>query len=149
MTDWQLVWLGTIAIAVAVMAALQVAALSVLIRMVLQAVKAIQKLDRDLTPLLEKAHRIADDAARTSALAAAQAERIDALVTSATERVDETLDDDRGHGGRVGERGVPGGRGHAGHVDVVLDRERRPGERARGRHRPRRRDPGDPHRPVA
>jgi hypothetical protein len=91
-TDWQLVWLGTIAIAVAVMAALQVAALSMLIRMVLQAVRAIQKLDRDLTPLLEKAHRIADDAARTSALAAAQAERIDALVTSATERVDETLD---------------------------------------------------------
>jgi hypothetical protein len=91
-TDWQLVWLGTIAIAVAVMAALQVAALTVLIRMVLQAVKAIQKLDRDLRPLLEKAHRIADDAARTTALAAAQAERIDALITSATERVDETLD---------------------------------------------------------
>ena len=92
MTDWQLVWLGTIAIAVAVMAALQVAALGMLIRMIQQAVRAIQKLDRDLTPLLEKAHRIADDAARTSALAAAQAERIDALVTSATERVDETLD---------------------------------------------------------
>jgi hypothetical protein len=91
-TDWQLVWLGTIAIAVAVMAALQVAALGMLIRMIQQAVRAIQKLDRDLTPLLEKAHRIADDAARTSALAAAQAERIDALVTSATERVDETLD---------------------------------------------------------
>jgi hypothetical protein len=91
-TDWQLVWLGTIAIAVAIMAALQVAAVGMLVKMVLQAVRAIHKLDRDLTPLLEKAHRIADDAARTSALAAAQAERIDALVTSATERVDETLD---------------------------------------------------------
>src|SRR5579863_3281900 len=74
------------------MAALQVAALGMLIRMIQQAVRAIQKLDRDLTPLLEKAHRIADDAARTSALAVAQAERIDALVTAATERVDETLE---------------------------------------------------------
>jgi hypothetical protein len=90
-TDWQLVWLGTIAIAVAVMAAIQVAAVFVLIKAVLEAVKTVQKLQRDLTPLLEKAHRIADDAAKTSALAAAQAERIDALVTSATERVDETL----------------------------------------------------------
>jgi hypothetical protein len=91
-TDWQLVWLGTIAIAVAVMAALQIAAAGVLIKTILQALRTIQKLERDLTPLLEKANRIADDAARTSALAAAQAERIDALVTSATDRVDETLD---------------------------------------------------------
>lgn len=92
MTDWQLVWLGTIAIAVAVMAVIQVAAIGALIKMVRQAAQAIQSLEHELKPLLEKAHRIADDAARTSALAAAQAERIDALVTSATERVDETLE---------------------------------------------------------
>lgn len=92
MNDWQSIWLGTIAVAVAIMAAIQVVAIGVLIKMVLQAVKSVQKLERDLTPLLEKAHRIADDAARTSALAAAQAERIDALISSATERVDETLD---------------------------------------------------------
>ena len=70
----------------------RVAAISALIKMVRQAAQTIQSLERDLKPLLEKAHRIADDAARTSALAAAQAERIDALVTSATERVDETLE---------------------------------------------------------
>lgn len=92
MTDWQVVWLGTIAIAVAVMAVIQVAAIGALIKMVRQAAQAIQSLELELKPLLEKAHRIADDAARTSALAAAQAERIDALVTSATERVDETLE---------------------------------------------------------
>ena len=74
------------------MAAIQVAATGVLIKTILQAIRAMQKLERELTPLLEKANRIADDAARTSALAAAQAERIDALMTSATERVDETLD---------------------------------------------------------
>jgi hypothetical protein len=91
-TDWQLVWLGTIAIAVAVLAAIQVAAIGVMIKLARQAAGAIERLERDLTPLLEKAHRIADDAARTSALAAAQAERLDALLTSATERVDETLD---------------------------------------------------------
>jgi hypothetical protein len=90
-TDWQLVWLGTIAIGVAIMAAMQVAALGVMIRTALEAIKTLQKLQRELTPLLEKAHRIADDAARTSALAVAQAERIDAFIASTTERIDDTL----------------------------------------------------------
>lgn len=92
MTDWQLVWLGTIAIAVAVMAAIQVAAIGALLKALREIVNTTQRVERDLAPLLEKAHRIADDAARTSALAVAQAERIDALVTAATERVDETLE---------------------------------------------------------
>lgn len=92
MTDWQAVWLATIALALVVMAAIQVAAITAVMRVVRESLRVIERVERDLTPLLVKAHRIADDAARTTALAAVQAERIDALVSSATERIDGTLE---------------------------------------------------------
>lgn len=92
MTDWQLVWLATIALALVVMAAIQVAAIAAVMRVVRESLRVLDRIERDLTPLLVKAHRIADDAARTTALAAAQAERIDALVSSVTERIDSTFE---------------------------------------------------------
>src|SRR4029079_11044530 len=52
---------------------------------------AVDDLKKEVGPLVEKAHRIADDASRVSALAVLQAERIDGLILQTTARVDETF----------------------------------------------------------
>ncbi len=91
MNDWQAVWLGVIAVSVAVMTTLQLVAWLAVIRLARQTGQALREFQREVQPLVEKAHRIADDAARTTALAAAQAERIDAFLRTTTDRVDETF----------------------------------------------------------
>ena len=88
MTD---VWLGVIAVAVLVMAVTQVAVLIRLSQVAKEASAATQDLRRELAPLIEKAHRIADDATRVSALALAQVERLDVAVNSTVRRIDETI----------------------------------------------------------
>jgi hypothetical protein len=84
------VWLGVIAISVAVMATLQVALLLVLLKAGLMALKSVRELRKELGPLVEKLHKVADDANRVSSIAVAQAERLDALITRTSERIDET-----------------------------------------------------------
>ncbi len=91
MSDWAVVWLGVIAVSVAAMALLQLAALSTAARVARETTRALRDFQREVQPLIEKAHRIADDAARTTAIAAAQAERLDDFVRMTTERVDETF----------------------------------------------------------
>ena len=88
MTD---VWLGVIAIAVLVMAVTQVAVLIRLAKVAKEASTATRDLRRELTPLIEKVHRIADDAGRVSAIALAQVERLDVAVNSTVRRIDETI----------------------------------------------------------
>jgi hypothetical protein len=84
------VWLGVIAISVALMATLQVALLLVLLKAGLMALKSVRELRKEVGPLVEKLHKVADDANRVSSLAVAQAERLDALITRTSERIDET-----------------------------------------------------------
>ena len=91
MTDWTLVCLAAMAVSLVIMTSLQLAAVFVAIRVARQTMQAMQDFQRDMQPLIEKANRIADDAARTTALAAAQAERIDRFLRTTTERVDQTL----------------------------------------------------------
>ncbi len=88
MTD---VWLGVIAVAVAVMAVLQVVVLLRLSQVAREASSATRDLRRELTPLIAKAHKIADDAGRVSALALTQVERVDQLFESTALRIDETM----------------------------------------------------------
>ena len=88
MTD---VWLGVIAVAVLVMAVTQVAVLIRLSQVAKEASAATRDLRRELTPLIEKAHRIADDAGRVSALALAQVERLEVAINTTVRRVDETF----------------------------------------------------------
>ncbi len=88
MTD---VWLGVIAVAVLVMAVTQVAVLIRLSQVAKEASAATRDLRRELTPLIEKAHRIADDATRVSALALAQVERLEVAINSTVRRIDETM----------------------------------------------------------
>jgi len=85
------VWLGVIAIAVLVMAVTQVAVLIRLAKVAKEASTATRDLRRELTPLIEKVHRIADDAGRVSAIALAQVERLDVAVNSTVRRIDETI----------------------------------------------------------
>jgi hypothetical protein len=90
-SDWQVIWLGVIAIAVALMALIQIVVLAAIARLALQAVQGVRELRQEIRPLVEKVNKIADDATRVSGMAVSQIQRIDALVTAAAARVDETM----------------------------------------------------------
>ncbi|MFI5177723.1 MAG: hypothetical protein ACHQO8_04135 [Vicinamibacterales bacterium] len=91
MNDWTPVYLAAMAVSLVIMTSLHLAAVVVAMRLARQTAQALRDFQREVTPLVEKAHRIADDAARTTALAAAQAERIDQFLRTTTDRVDEAL----------------------------------------------------------
>ena len=91
MTGWGLVWLGVMAGALVVMALGQLVLAIMGARMARQATDAMQEVRRDLRPILERAQKIANDAARTSDIARSQAERIDQIIALTAQRIDETL----------------------------------------------------------
>lgn len=91
MSDSSTVWLAIIAIAVAVMALMQVGIAIAAWRVGKQVAAATEEIRRDLRPLIGKMNGIADEAAYTTSLVRLQVERLDALVASTTERVDETI----------------------------------------------------------
>ena len=91
MTDLSVVFLGVISVALVVMAAVQVAVVVTAAKYARQAADTAAALRQDVKPLLEKANRISDEAARASTLAVAQVERVDRMLASAAERIDETL----------------------------------------------------------
>jgi hypothetical protein len=90
-SDWQVIWLGLMAMALVVMAAVQVAVLIAAMRLGRELMQTSQQLRREMTPLVLKAQRISDDAAKAAALAAVQAERLDALLASTAQKVDDTV----------------------------------------------------------
>jgi hypothetical protein len=90
-SDWPLFFLGTIAIAVAVIAIVQVAVLVVAAKLAREAAATLNEIRREVRPLVERVTRLSDEASRVTALAAQQVERIDQLMLSATRRVDDTL----------------------------------------------------------
>ena len=85
------VWLGVIAVAVLVMAVAQVAVLIRLSQVVRETSQTARDLRGELTPLIAKAHRIADDASRVSALALAQMERVDHVLSTTVQKIDDTV----------------------------------------------------------
>ena len=90
MTDWAVVFLGVMAVALVVMAAIQIGLIIVAVRVAKQMSVADRRICAARSgPLSEKIHRIADDAARATSLAALQVERIDQMVSSTASRVDE------------------------------------------------------------
>jgi hypothetical protein len=90
-TDWQLVWLAIIAVSVAVMMVIQVGAIIAGIMFAKQLTATVQDLRKEITPLMDKIHRVADDAVRTTSLAAAQVERVDRMLALTATRVEETV----------------------------------------------------------
>jgi hypothetical protein len=89
--NWQLVWLAIIALSMLVLATVQIVVLLRIAKLAQQATAAVEDMRKEIHPLIAKVHRIADDAARTTALALTQVERIDALLSSTAERVDEAV----------------------------------------------------------
>ena len=87
---WSELFLGVIAAATLVMALIQLGAILAALRLAQQAQQLIVSVQKDVRPLIARAQAIADEAARTVALATAQAQKVDRLVTDLSRRVDET-----------------------------------------------------------
>jgi hypothetical protein len=91
-TDWQGAALVVMAVALVVMAAVQVAGAVIAIRLARQVSATADELRRELRPLMEQVRRIADEAERASRLATAQVARVDQLLAAVALRVEETVD---------------------------------------------------------
>lgn len=89
-SGWSELFLGLIAAATVVMALIQVGALIAALRLAKQAQEMMLTVQRDVQPLIAKAHAIADEATRTVAIASAQAEKVDRVVTDLSRRVEDT-----------------------------------------------------------
>jgi hypothetical protein len=88
--DWALVFLGVIAVATFVMAAIQVGALIYGARTAQRIEHLLVRVEADLKPVLERARQVSDDAAKMSALATVQVERVDQVFQDLSSRIDET-----------------------------------------------------------
>jgi methyl-accepting chemotaxis protein len=89
-TESSELFLGVIALATLVMALIQVGAIIFAARLGRRVQQMITTIQEDVRPLLARANSVADDAAKTAAIASAQAQKIDRLVTDLTRRVEET-----------------------------------------------------------
>lgn len=85
------VFLGIIAVAVLVMAAVQVAVVVMAARAAQRVSVLTTKLEQDIRPLLANLQSMTSDAAKATALAAAQVERADKVFTDMTGRLEQTL----------------------------------------------------------
>ena len=84
------VLLGIIALAVLVMAILQVTAVIMAARAARRVAEAINRFDADVRPIVSNIQQITSDAARATALAAAQVERIDRVMGDVSRHVEQT-----------------------------------------------------------
>jgi hypothetical protein len=85
------VWLGVIAVAVLIMALVQVVVGLQLLKVAKDAAVTMQEFRTEVRPLIQKAHKVADDAGRVSAMALTQVERVDQLMATTALRIDDTL----------------------------------------------------------
>lgn len=91
MTETGELFLGIIAFAVLVMAAIQVAAIFAGIRLAKRVDALATQIDQDIKPLIANLTALSSEAARAASLAARQAERLDRVFGELVERVDKTL----------------------------------------------------------
>lgn len=90
MNDWAPVFLGVIALATLVMAAIQVGAIIYGARAAQRLEQTLGRFEADLKPVIERARQVSDDAAKISAMATVQVERVDHLFQDLSQRIDET-----------------------------------------------------------
>lgn len=91
MTQTGELFLGIIALAVVVMAAIQVAAVFAGIRLARRVDALATQIDQEIKPLIANLTALSSEAARAASLAARQAERLDRVFGEMVERVDKTL----------------------------------------------------------
>lgn len=90
MNDWSGVFLGIIALAVSVMAVVQVGVIVFGARLARRVEQIANQLDREIKPLLANLNVVGQQAARAAELAASQVERVDRLFGDLAGRVEET-----------------------------------------------------------
>jgi hypothetical protein len=90
-TDWTPVFLGIIAISVLVMAAIQVGVLIYGARLAQRVTRLSDQVEREIRPVFASIQTVGAEAARASALAAAQVERADRLFADVSVRLEETV----------------------------------------------------------
>jgi hypothetical protein len=85
------VFLGVIALATLVMAAIQVGVIVFAARLAKRVERLANQVEHEIKPLLANLVEVSQNAARASSLAVAQVERADQLFATVTRRVDETF----------------------------------------------------------
>ncbi|HEX5110619.1 MAG TPA: hypothetical protein VFV95_19350 [Vicinamibacterales bacterium] len=84
-------FLGTIAVSVLLMAIVQVATILWATRTAKRVGETIARLEQEIRPVLASLQAMAADAARVSAMAAAQADKVDQMLGVVRQRVDQTV----------------------------------------------------------
>jgi hypothetical protein len=87
---WAEVFLGVIALATFMMAAIQVGVIVYGLGVARRVSRLLSQVEQEMKPLAESVNTIARDAARISSLAAGQAEHLDRVVTDLTTRIEQT-----------------------------------------------------------
>lgn len=87
---WSEVFLGIIALATFTMAAIQLAVLVYALMVARRLLHVLDRIERQVQPLVQSINSIARDASRVSSLAAGQMERVDGLLTDLTVRIEQT-----------------------------------------------------------
>jgi hypothetical protein len=90
-TDWTPVFLGIIAVSVLVMAAIQIGVLIYGARLAQRVARLSDQVEREVKPVFASLQTVGAEAARASALAAAQVERADRLFADVSTRLEETV----------------------------------------------------------
>jgi hypothetical protein len=85
------VWLGIIAMAVAVMAAIQIGAIVVALRLAKRMDRLASQFEQDIKPVMANISRMTAEAARAASLAATQIESADRVFGEFAQRVEHTL----------------------------------------------------------
>ena len=85
------VFLGVIAVAVAVMAIIQVTAIVIAMRAAQRVGDAVARFEEDVKPIVANLKSMSADAARTASIASAQAQRAEQLIGDLTARVNSTF----------------------------------------------------------
>jgi len=89
--DWQLFFLGVMAVALVAMAVAQVLIGVAVLRTSRQMTDLGGQMRNDIRPLIDKATRPTDEASRVTSMAMVQMERVDKLTLLLVTRVDETM----------------------------------------------------------
>jgi hypothetical protein len=91
-SGWTDIFLGVIAAATLITSILQVGVLVAAGRLAMRLMRLVDRMEREVKPLIGHLDAIGRDAARATSLAAAQVERADGLFADLAQRVESTMD---------------------------------------------------------
>ena len=88
---WTTVFLGAIAVATVLMAAVQISALVAAARLARRLEQTVARLERDIEPVIGRAALVSEEAARVASMVADQVARADVMLSDLGRRVDDTV----------------------------------------------------------